>query len=134
MKQKYCVGLAVILFLFAYSAAGGNATCLNPPSGMIGWWTGDNSILDEIGSNHAVLQNGAGFAPGKVDQAFSFDGIDDWVWIDLNVTSSLPALTVDLWVKHDSLPPDTYHQYITGYGLDADNLDVAEEENLMLPV
>jgi hypothetical protein len=31
---------------------------------------------DIIDGNHGTLQNGTTFAPGKVGQAFSFDGLD----------------------------------------------------------
>jgi len=72
--------------------------CVNPPSGLISWWPGDDNANDIKGSNHGTLQNGATFAVGKVGQAFSFDGIDDVVNTPLTV-SYVGGVTLDAWVK-----------------------------------
>lgn len=73
----------------------------NPDSGLISRWTADGDASDDHGSNHGVLQNGTTFAPGKVGQAFSFDGVDDVVLIphapSLSFGSRSP-MTVDAWV------------------------------------
>ena len=53
--------------------------CIPRPLGLVAWWTGEGNALDRAGTNHGTLQNGATFAPGKVGQAFSFDGVDDFV-------------------------------------------------------
>src|SRR4029077_20926090 len=82
--------------------ASGPITCLTPPSGMVAWWDGDNTAND-ISGNHNVgtLQNGAGFAPGKVGQSFKFDGVDDFASITNNSSLDLGTgdFTIDLWVK-----------------------------------
>src|SRR5262245_53087372 len=49
------------------------------PSGVVGWWPAENSGVDIIGGNHGTLQNGVAFAAGEVRQAFSLDGVDDWI-------------------------------------------------------
>lgn len=77
----------------------GSGACLTPPSGALGWWPGDGNSLDFVGGNHGSLQNGATYAPGKVGQAFSFDGADDAVVMPASsLTQSLGALTMDAWV------------------------------------
>src|SRR5262249_13777074 len=44
--------------------------------------------------------NGATFAPGMVDQAFSFDGIDDYVQAtDTGLPFGTAARTLDFWMK-----------------------------------
>ncbi|MGH9945549.1 MAG: hypothetical protein ACRD9R_24610, partial [Pyrinomonadaceae bacterium] len=50
--------------------------CLPPPAGMVAWYPGDGNADNLVGVNNGTLQNGATFAPGKVGQAFSFDGVD----------------------------------------------------------
>src|SRR5262245_39229580 len=45
-----------------------------PPTGILSWWTGDNSATDLLGVNHGSLLNGANYAAGKVAQGFNFDG------------------------------------------------------------
>ena len=73
--------------------------CVAPPSGLVSWWPGDGNANDIADSNHGTLQNGATFAPGKVDQAFSFDGIDDFVSIPDPDNIENPTGTITVWVK-----------------------------------
>ena len=47
---------------------------ISPPAGLVSWWPGDGNANDIVGDNHGTLENGATFATGKVNQAFSFDG------------------------------------------------------------
>jgi hypothetical protein len=83
------------------------AECTPPPAGMVSWWTGDNNVLDIRGGNNGSLQNGATFAPGKVAQAFSFDGVDDYVQVaDSPAISVTGSLTIDAWVNFTSYPTD----------------------------
>jgi len=74
--------------------------CVEPPPNMVGWWPGDGNADDIQGSNNGSLQNGATFVAGKVSQAFSLDGVDDFVAIphddSLNPTG---PFSVDLWVN-----------------------------------
>ncbi|MBI3597607.1 MAG: PxKF domain-containing protein [Nitrospirae bacterium] len=75
-----------------------------PPSGMVGWWPGDGNANDLIGSNHGALMNGATFSPGTVGQAFSFDGLDDFVNVpdaaSLDITNQI---TIEAWIKPTAL-------------------------------
>jgi len=75
------------------------ATAIPPPTGLIGWWPGDGNANDVSDGNDGTLTNGATFAPGMVQQAFIFDGVDDHVLIpdspNLNPTS---AITLSTWV------------------------------------
>lgn len=82
-------------------SAGKCRSCVAPPSGMVSWWDGEGDANDIIGTNDGTLVNGATFAPGKVSQAFSFDGTDDYVsladssTLDFNTNS---PMSVDLWI------------------------------------
>jgi hypothetical protein len=51
--------------------------CVPPPAGLVSWWPGNKDARDRAGSNEGALRNGAAIASGKVNQAFSFDGMDD---------------------------------------------------------
>src|SRR5688572_11110605 len=53
--------------------------CVPPPAGLINWWAGDGNANDIQGSSEGALVGGTTFAPGKVAQAFKFDGQDDQV-------------------------------------------------------
>src|SRR5437016_7109820 len=68
---------------------------------MIDWWPADNSTRDIAGSHNGTLVNGATYGGGKVDQAFSLDGVDDYVDVgdaDLPVT-----FTIDAWINPTDL-------------------------------
>lgn len=55
---------------------------LPPPSGLIGWWPGDGTALDvSANAMHGAPANGATFVASEIGQAFSFDGVDDYVSI-----------------------------------------------------
>jgi hypothetical protein len=83
--------------------------CAPTPPNMIAWLPGDNHPNDLAGSFNGTLQNGATYAPGKVLQAFRFDGVDDYV--DLGTSSALapPVLTVDFWVNPQGTPTLVSH-------------------------
>jgi hypothetical protein len=89
---------------FSLTAATVPIACTPPPPNMISWWPGDGNANDIQGSNNGTLMNGATFAPGLVGQAFSFDGINQYVDIanaaGLNPTT---ALTFDAWVNPQAL-------------------------------
>ena len=73
---------------------------VEPPAGMISWWPGDGHAQDIVDGNDGALQNGATFAQGMVGQAFSFDGVNDFV--DTQATVGLTgaqARSIDLWVN-----------------------------------
>jgi hypothetical protein len=81
-------------------------TCVQPPAGLISWWPGDGDANDIQDGNDGTLVNGATFAPGFVTsgsgQAFSFDGVDDYVSITHNDNLNVTSHTIEAWIR----PPD----------------------------
>jgi len=71
--------------------------CTLPPSGMVSWWPGDGDANDIQDNNNGTLQNGVTFAAGKVGQAFSFDGVNDFVDIPTSNGLSTSTWTIDFW-------------------------------------
>ncbi len=67
------------------------------PAGLVAWYRGGTNAQDSAGIHHGTLQNGTGFAAGKVDMAFNFDGANDYV--DLGNWFNLQAFTLALWVN-----------------------------------
>jgi hypothetical protein len=59
------------------AGSAGKCKCVPPPANMVSWWPGDGNANDIQDGNNGTLQNGATFAPGEVQQAFSLDGDDD---------------------------------------------------------
>lgn len=75
-------------------------SCVSQPSELVSWWPGDGNADDIKDGNHATLMNGATFATGKVDQAFSLDGRDDFIEVpDSASLSGLQTFTIDMWVN-----------------------------------
>ncbi len=79
--------------------------CVAPPTSLESWWRGENDANDFAGDNHGTLINGATFSPGKVGQAFSFDGVDDYVSVPDNADwdFGMNDFTIDLWIRFDQL-------------------------------
>ena len=77
-----------------------HAQCVQPPTSMVSWWPGDGDANDLVGTNTGTLMNGATFAVGMVSQAFSLDGVDDYVSVpdspSVNFNPTSP-ITIDLW-------------------------------------
>jgi hypothetical protein len=85
-----------------YNAPGNSGMCkpcYAPPSGLVSWWTGDGNANDIVGTNHGAFQNGATITAGIAGQAFSFDGIDNYVSIldsaSLDITD---AISIGTWI------------------------------------
>lgn len=98
-------GPSINYHLNIYALAFAEAT--PPPSlGPVSLWKAEADARDSIGPNDGSLQNGTTFSAGLVGQAFSFDGVDDF--IDVQDDDSLnpqTEVTIDAWVKPASSGP-----------------------------
>jgi hypothetical protein len=74
-------------------------TCIAPPAGLLRWYPADGNANDFSGAHNATLQNGATFTLGMVAQAFSLDGVDDFVQAPDDSDLTTNSLTIDAWVK-----------------------------------
>ncbi|MEI2725304.1 MAG: hypothetical protein V9H26_17825 [Verrucomicrobiota bacterium] len=74
------------------------ANCAPVASGLVNWWMAEGSAGDNVGSLPGGLYGGTSFAPGKVGQAFSFDGAHDCVTNAMfGLTNILDSYTMELW-------------------------------------
>lgn len=95
--------LTLVFTLILVSQAA--AQCVSPPPGLVSWWDADAmsgvSVFDIQDGNDGTLVNGATTALGQVGNAFSFDGVDDYVDIpdSAGLDSITSAVTVDMWIK-----------------------------------
>lgn len=79
--------------------------CQPAPAGLVAWWSADGQANDQIGTNNGVLHNGATYAPGKVGNAFTFDGVDGYVEIPNSEAASFDTnstMSICLWVYRTS--------------------------------
>lgn len=94
----------VVCFTLAFANGALAQTSAPQPSGMVAWWPGDSNTDDIVAARNGSLMGSAGFAPGMVGDAFSFNGggwvdiADDPVW-----TLGTEDFTMDLWVRFNSL-------------------------------
>jgi hypothetical protein len=107
--KKLIATIGIVLLIVVVADTRSEATdrsCFPPPAGLIGWWPGDGDAKDIVSGNDGTPQNEAMFAPGMVQQAFSFDGIDDYISIPNRNYWNFGAddFTIDLWVNFASLP------------------------------
>ena len=89
-----------------YGAAGGGVCpCAPSPAGLVSQWKAEGNANDFVGNNNGNLVNGAGYAMGKVGQAFSFDGTDDYVALPDAASHLLndSAGTISAWVYPSAL-------------------------------
>ena len=82
--------------------AGAGKQYSSPPlwNGLVGYYTGDNTANDAKETYNGTLVNGVTYAPGKIGQGFSFDGINDY--ISTSTTSVIDCRlphTFACWVK-----------------------------------
>ena len=70
-----------------------HAQCIEPPVGLVSWWSGEGDAKDTLDRNHGAFVNGAAFTPGKVGQGFCLLGAKDYVLVDdspdLNISGDL---------------------------------------------
>ncbi|MGA9115413.1 MAG: SdrD B-like domain-containing protein [Bacteroidota bacterium] len=82
-----------------------HAQCVPPPPGMIAWWPADNHAQDIINGNNGTPVNGAGYAAGKVLQAFSLFG-GGFVLVPHNSTLNVGTgdFSFEAWVHLSTSP------------------------------
>jgi len=67
-------------------------------NGLVAEWKGDGNAYDSVGNNHGTL-NGAGYSSGVFGQAFSFDGVDDYISLPDNLIKASAIQTFEAWFK-----------------------------------
>ena len=74
--------------------------CVTPPPGLISWWRAESNAWDSVGANNALPSSGVSYAPGRVGQAFAFNGSSGYVRVPYSPSLLLTnALTLEAWVQ-----------------------------------
>jgi hypothetical protein len=76
--------------------------------GLVAWYPGEGDASDVIAGNNGTLHGGVTFAPGKVGQAFSFNGVDGYVQAVNSFILESPTVSVEAWVNSSSVDRDSY--------------------------
>jgi len=101
MSKALIGGCVVFLIIFTLVNQAAAQTCTTAPVGLIGWWDGDavagTTAIDIQGANDGTLVNGATTAPGFVGDAFSFDGVNDFIQLPFDSGIFTNQFTIDAW-------------------------------------
>ena len=91
-------------------SASGTLTIVNYrlPGGAVSRWTGNFNANDSVGFSDGTMQAGATFTNGEVGQAFSFDGVNDYVRVQMPFGSFGEQITVEYWINLTSVKPGTF--------------------------
>ncbi len=85
-------------------------TCVPVPSGLVGWWAGQSNAFDSLGVNNGTLQGAAGYGPGEVGTAFSFNPSSGTMIVPDSPSLRLTnQLTLEAWIntqRTNSSAPD----------------------------
>jgi hypothetical protein len=100
---KILISFFIVLTVFGFHKAASAQICQPATSDLVSWYRAESDATDAQGTNNGVARNGTTFAPGKVGRAFKFDGADDFVEIPDAPSLKPPQLTLEAWVRFDSL-------------------------------
>ncbi|HEX7859209.1 MAG TPA: LamG-like jellyroll fold domain-containing protein [Verrucomicrobiae bacterium] len=92
------------------------AECVNPPTGLVGWWTGDNTTRDASGNWNDAQTSAISFQTGKVGGAFVFNANSTF---EVPPASELKvvSLTFAAWIRpsDSSYAPIIMYQHPNDY-------------------
>lgn len=109
MKKKNLLMTAIAIFGLATITFGQTVPSYIPTSGLVGWWPFNGNANDESGNgNNGTPMNGVALASDRfsnVNQAYSFDGVDDYISMTsmTNIPLSNNARSISVWMKPASL-------------------------------
>ncbi|MDQ1560427.1 MAG: hypothetical protein QOD32_3487 [Pyrinomonadaceae bacterium] len=91
---------AFVLTLASSQTAQAQTACAPTTTRQMQWYPGDGSPADIVENIDGALKNGTAYAPGMVGQAFSLDGVNDYVDINfMPLPSPYNVLSVETWIK-----------------------------------
>jgi hypothetical protein len=125
LTQSEIVGLALA------NSAKCRPRCGWRPWGAVSVWAGAGNGNDSIGTNTAMLMNGATFAPGKVGNGFKLDGVSAYLRVEdsPSLRPGAGSFTIETWVRtsRSGVPQTIVEKYECGGSCPsgADNSDYA---------
>jgi hypothetical protein len=100
MKKNLFLTIAATLGLTAVTMAQ-NVPSYVSTNGLIGWWPFNGNANDESGNGNNGTVNGATLTTdrfGNVNNAYNFDGVDDYNEIDVNSLLQ-NGLSISVWIR-----------------------------------
>lgn len=96
-----------LLLLFTTSVFFSQVPSYVPTNGLVGWWPFTGNANDLSGNGNNGTNNGASLTSdrfGNSNQAFSFNGLNNYISISNNNTTNPTSITINLWLKVNSIP------------------------------
>jgi len=102
------------------SESSGQSTTGTLPSGIVSWYKAEGNADDAVGNNNGTVYS-ARYGPGKVGQAFQFDGAG-FVRVPDAPSLDPAAITVEAWVKSSGEMTTAMgvYRYLVAKGVDPD--------------
>src|SRR6266446_3915950 len=76
--------------------------CVPVPSGLASWWRAEGNALDQTGANNGTTSGNVTFVPGRVGQAFFFDGLGPVIHLGNPASLQVQDFTIEAWISRAS--------------------------------
>ncbi|MBU3680375.1 MAG: T9SS type A sorting domain-containing protein [Flavobacterium sp.] len=125
MKNNF---LLALLTLFTADSIQAQVPSYVPTNGLVAYWPFNGNANDESGNGNNGTVNGATLTTdrfGNSNNAYSFDGINDYIATNFVPNNSNQSRTISVWFNENglTLPNDGYS--IVSYGASSDNCSQA---------
>src|SRR3989344_4471496 len=82
----------------------------------LSWWKGDNDASDSSGTNGGTAFGGLTYSTGKINKAFPFDGVNDYINVPDSVSLDYPlqSFTIEGWINTANSDPSV-PQYLISH-------------------
>ena len=103
----------------------GSLACIDPPSGLVAWWPGDDNANDITGGNNGTWSVMPAYTQGEVGEAFNFERerLCGCAWVS-TASSDQAHVAISAWFK-DDLASRSRHFHLRIPGLDGTYLVVS---------
>jgi Concanavalin A-like lectin/glucanases superfamily/PEP-CTERM motif len=93
---------------FAWILAAGLAIAAATPAhaDLVAYWSADGTAVDSSGNGHnGTLENGAGYGPGKIGEAFALNGANQYVSVPASNDWAFGSgsFTIGLWANFNTI-------------------------------
>jgi hypothetical protein len=82
-----------------YGAWNGDTLGTTLDSGIFGAWNADGNSNDSVSTNNGTVMGGMTYTTGKIGQAFTFDGVNDYVALPNNSLNFTGNFSFSLWMN-----------------------------------
>lgn len=102
-RSRFRLAVSLLTVVGALLLSFPSARAATLPTGLVGYWTADDTFADVTGNNNGTQQGGVTFTAGRFGKAFLLDGVDDLVNVGtLPGLDGADALTIVAWVRADA--------------------------------